>query len=391
MAPPPEDDKPDDAANAVAPKDETPGAPGTGDDEDDFGYRRSRRQKLRGDALPGPGDAADKPMDKPLTAYDAFMQQHWESWLQPVLLIVLCAGGYATFKFQLLSESIIGIILSGILVGSVIYFTALPAFDLIQRKSSRTLFGILVLLWAFSSGYPTLRKSVPKQVLGQVTLTEANKTAKVQITGPSTGPFELTVSGKLKSSGNQSAEPGYDITVTGEGGGSDTVSGGLKYQVLTTRSRKGTNQIIINQNQRTERLSSAVHGREITISVDHVDDLMENGLDVQINPRAIDPWLFRILGMLVVLCLMLVEATVGDSKTKTHLVMASMGTVSFAWQFCDLATSTNLVRPAVDALFVGLLIGGIGGTIVGWAVRRISGRDKVRPREKEKDREKEKA
>jgi hypothetical protein len=43
------------------------------------------------------------------------------------------------------------------------------------------------------------------------------------------------------------------------------------------------------------------------------------------------------------------------------------------------ATSTRLVAPAVEALFMALVFGGIGGTLLGWTVRRWSGRSKLKP------------
>ena len=216
-----------------------------------------------------------------------------------------------------------------------------------------------MLLWAFSSGYPTLRKSVVKPVYGEATLTEAAKSAKVPIS-TGTGPFNLTVTGKLKSSGNQVAEAGYEITATGSEGGSDTVEGSLEYQVHQTRSRKGSSQWSESNDEISHRLSSQVRGKEVTVTVDHVDDLFENGLHVSLGPRSIDPWIFWGIGIAVVMLMMWMEATVGDAKDKTHLVMTSLGTLAFAMRFYQKATAHNLVRPAVDALFVALLVGGLG-------------------------------
>ena len=101
--------------------------------------------------------------------------------------------------------------------------------------------------------------------------------------------------------------------------------------------------------------------------------------------------LFFILGALVVLFMVYFEARVGDAKNKTYLIMASASTLVFSYEFFDEAVAGRLVRPALSALFLAVLVGGIGGSLVGAVVRRVSGRYKVKPRPGESDKDSEKS
>lgn len=123
----------------------------------------------------------------------------------------------------------------------------------------------------------------------------------------------------------------------------------------------------------------------MTVATESVDKLLTEGLHVAIHPQAWNPWIYWGLGLFVVLMMGLVEANVGDAKEKTNLVMASLVTLVFAYRYYDRATPQNLVRPAIEALFVAVVAGGLLGTFLGWLIRRLSGRDKVKPLKGEKD------
>jgi uncharacterized membrane protein YfcA len=73
------------------------------------------------------------------------------------------------------------------------------------------------------------------------------------------------------------------------------------------------------------------------------------------------------------------ESRIGDSKTKPHLIMASATTLVFSYWYHEHATSSRMVAPTLDALLLAAITGGIGGTIIGAIVRRISGRDRIKP------------
>jgi hypothetical protein len=61
--------------------------------------------------------------------------------------------------------------------------------------------------------------------------------------------------------------------------------------------------------------------------------------------------------------------------------MASACTLIFSFWYHKNATASRLVAPALDAVFLAAVTGGIGGTLVGAVVRKASGRDKVKPDE----------
>ncbi|MFO0620873.1 MAG: hypothetical protein U0745_05720 [Polyangia bacterium] len=350
--------------------------------EEGDGYRRTRRQVARGDKPDAQKDEEAAPVPK--SAYDRFMEEHWEAWLGPVLLLTLAAAMILGYRMDYLRESMVGMLLSAGLVAYAIYATAVPAYDLIQSKNGRYAFAALCILWAAAAGYPTLRKTMARTVYGQTVLTEANKTEKVQLPEGKTGPFDVTVSGTLKAESSQNAAV-YDLQIAGEGS-SEAVSGEFSVRTNQMRVRRGTSSWTEQSNQSEHRLPRSLRGNTLTFTVEHIDDQISDGLHISVHPQSYDPKWFFLLGILVVIGMMYVESKIGDSKTKTHLIMAAASTVVFAFHFHEHATASRVVRPALDSLILAVLTGGIGGTIVGAIVRRASGRDKVKPaKEKEEE------
>jgi hypothetical protein len=355
-------------------------------EEEADGYRPSRRQAKK--EAPKK-EAAPKPeTQKPVNQVDAFMEQHWEAWLRPVVLLAVLAVGVLGYKWELIPEHIIGLCAVGGIVLVTIYAVASPVLDLLERKRDRVLFGVLVAAWAFSSGMPALRKTVARPTLAEAVLTEAQKTAKVTVAGGKTGPFDMTVSGKIQASGQQQATATYELNITATGGASQNVEGELEYSVHQGRVRRGTTHWTEKHDQVVHRLPSGLRGSELTLSTERIDDLLQDGLHIRLHPQdGLLPLLLPkiggvevpVLGILVVLVMIFLETKVGDAKNKPYLVMASLVTLVFSWRFSQRATANNLVPPAVEALFVALITGGLGGTALGWVARRVSGRSKLRP------------
>lgn len=173
--------------------------------EDEDGYRRTRRQQLRGDDKPAKEEPEKKPL--PASGYDSFMEEHWESWLKPVLGLVLLAAGYMGYKWEVLPEYTAGLLLSGGLVAMTVYGTAEPAYNLIRQPRFRMLFFGLCLVWGFAAGFPTVRKAYPRQVLGEATLSDDKKSETVKMKGPYAGPYDVTISGKLESPARRRPPP----------------------------------------------------------------------------------------------------------------------------------------------------------------------------------------
>ena len=147
------------------------------------------------------------------------------------------------------------------------------------------------------------------------------------------------------------------------------------------RVRQGTSSWTEQSNQIEHRLSRSLRGNTLTFTVEHIDDLLADGLHVSVHPQSYDPKWFFLLGILVVLGMIYVEGKIGDAKTKTHLIMASASTMVFAFHFHEHATASRMVKPALDSLILAVLTGGIGGTMVGAVVRRASGRDKIKAKD----------
>ncbi len=358
---------------------------GAQDDEGEAnadGYKPTRRQG-RGDMSAGSraaGKGAAEKKGPPPSAYKQFMDQHWESWLSQVVLIVILGAGVIGYKLEYLREGMVGLVLVGGLLAVAIYGTAGPAYDLIDSKRGRTLFMLLTIVWAAAVGYPALRKAVTRKVLAEAVLTEQNKSVKVPIGENSSGPFDITVSGSLRPEAGGDRKADYTVVVTGDGGANQEIEGEFSVHTNQMRTRRGSTHWTQQNNQAEYRLPSNIRGHELTFSTEQVDDVLQSGVHIAVHPQSLNPLYFSLAGVLVVLCMLFVEARVGDAKHKTHLIMASATTLIFSWYFSENATANRLVAPALDSLFLALLTGGIGGTLVGAVVRRVSGRDRLKPK-----------
>ena len=346
-------------------------------------YKKEEAKKQGRDGVPKKGDAKEK--EAPKTGFQRFMDDHWESWLGPVLMLVLAAGFIVSYKMDLLRESAVGVILAGGLVAYGIYYTALPAYDLIKNPLGKKLFAALAIVWVAAAGYPTLRKALGREVLADTVLTKDHLTEKLAIGKGKTGPFDVTVSGTIKPGGGQDTMVSYTLNVTGDGGVSEELNGDFSHRVNQMRVRRGTTNWSEQHNQNEHRLNSRLRGKELTFSTESVDELMESGIHVTVHPQSYDPSWFFLAGIVVLLGMMFVETRIGDQKIKPHLIMASASTLVFSYWFHKNATPSRLVAPTLDAVMLAAVVGGIGGTLVGAVVRRAAGRDKIKPEDEDKD------
>lgn len=364
-------------------------------EEEADGYKRTKRAIERAkkqeaelaqarEELKKQGKLQEKPDPKqPKTGFQRFMDDHWEAWLGPVLMLVLAAGFIISYKADLLRESAVGLIVSGGIVAYAIYYTAIPAYELIKQQTARRLFALLCVVWVAAAGYPTLRKGLSRDLLAETVLTKESKSEKLVLKGGKTGPFDVTVSGTLKQSGGQDTTVGYTLNLTTDTGVSQELSGEFSQKMNQMRARRGTMNWSEQHNQEEHRLPSSFRGKEITVTSDSVDELLESGIHVTVHPQSYDPKWFFLAGILVFLGMMFVETRIGDQKTKPHLIMASASTLVFSYWFHKNATPSRLVAPTLDAALLAAIVGGIGGTLVGAVVRRASGRDRLKPSEPE--------
>jgi hypothetical protein len=315
------------------------------------------------------------------SSFQLWWETAWEEWVRPLGVIFLCAVAYVLYKFDLISEGtagalfVIGVVLGTLAAG------ALPAWPLCRTATHRGLLAALVALWALGTGYPAIRAALPPRAIAVVHLTTAQPSQKVQVGAD--GPYEIAASGRLKQIGAAEVEARYALKVEG-GGHSDEVSGELKRALvhLRTSRRGGTSTSVQEHTEVAHRLPS-VRGPELTISTDAIDESFEEGLEVAVRRAGPNPVIFFVLGGLAVLLALVLDVLLPlkpDAKapkskpaTKTYLAAASGVALVFSIDFPTEGTPHSLVRPAVGALILALVVGGLGGWLLAGIVRVFAG------------------
>jgi hypothetical protein len=306
------------------------------------------------------------PKKKSASRFTLWFEEAWEGWLKSVSVILLCAVGYLVYKFDLISEGRAGMIaVVAIVAGSILLSTGV-AWPRVQEKTPALRAGFLFMcvLWAAAAGYPSLRNVSPPAPVGEATLTAQAPSAKVKT--PITGPYEMVVSGQLKPGGGE-VDVGYDIKAEG-GGGSDEVSGEITRKTVSIRvGRRGSTQSSVKEvNEQAHRLPH-VRGNEVSITADGLDDQqLQGGVLVELRPAGLEPMIFWVLGAVAFLLALFFDVKLFDpkAKEKTFLAVAVAITMVFSIRFPMVVTPHSLVRPAVDALILGVLAGGLGGWLL---------------------------
>lgn len=301
-----------------------------------------------------------------------WFEEAWEGWLKPLGGIGLLAIAYLLYKFDLVPETIAGAALVLIIVVGSIAVAALPAWGRVKTPGTRALFITFVALWAVGTGYPSLRSALPPRTQAEVKLTASALSGKAHV--ETTGPLELTVSGHFKGAAMAEADANYTITVDSPGG-HDEVSGTLKRALVRYRAgrRGGTSTAI---QERTEELHRLANARgDLTLSTDGIDDKLEGGLTIDVRSAGLNPIIFLLLGGLALLLALIFDARLADpkAKVKTYLTAGVAVCYVFAIHYPSEATPSSLVRPAVGALVLALLIGGLGGWLLGALARLLFG------------------
>jgi hypothetical protein len=293
-----------------------------------------------------------------------WVEDQWEGWLKSTGSIFLFAIAYVLYKFDLVSEGVAGagFVLAVVLgsLGSVVF----PAWPLVRVNWQKSLMIVMSLVAIFATGYPSLRAAIPPKALAETKLTTTQLSSTVHL--PSTGPYELAIAGSFKQQGGE-AEISYDIKATGTSG-SDEVQGSMsrsQARVRTSR-RGGTSTMVIERTENQHRMPS-VRGPDVTFTVDGVDDQLAEGLILDVRPAGPNPILFIILGALSILAALFLDAKLVDPKrkVKTYLTVGVAIPFVFSLRFPDVATPHSLVKPGVEALVIGLVIGGLGGWVLG--------------------------
>jgi uncharacterized membrane protein len=309
---------------------------------------------------------------KNATRFQLWFEDAWEGWIRPLGLLIVLAIGYLLYKFDLVSERVAGLVLVLAVVAGTIIVGALPARPLTRAPWQRAILATMVLAALAGMVYPVVRAAIPGTTLAEAHLT-ADKLTATLATGQS-GPYDVTVSGHFKEAGRSDAEADYSLKAVDNGGGSDEVSGAIKRQLHTYRSRKGSSTAVEEHTEITHPLPHVV-GPQVTVSADSVDEQLEGGLTVQLRKRHFNPWMFIILGALAIAMALVLDTRLIDlkGKQKSYLTAAIAIAFVFSVWYPTEATPHALVRPAVTSFIPALAIGGLGGWLLGGIARLFFG------------------
>jgi hypothetical protein len=311
---------------------------------------------------------------KNLSPFMLWFEEAWEGWIRPLGLIALLGIGVLLYKLDILGEQAAGALLTAGVVVGALATGVLPAWPLARAPWQRALVVTLALTALAATLYPTLHAAIPPGVLAEAKLTAEQPSAT--LSPGRTGPYDVTVAAHFKEQGRNEAEAGYSLDVKDNSGGADKIEGSIKREQITIRSRKGSSSSVHERNERTHRLPD-VRGAQVTINGDGSSfDQLEDGLKVELRRGSPSPTVFLVLGVLallmaVILDTRLVEPTKG--KIKSYLTACVAIPFVFAIAYPDEATPHALVRPAVSAFLLALLLGGLGGWLVGGIARALFG------------------
>jgi hypothetical protein len=315
------------------------------------------------------------------SSFQLWFEEAWEGWIRPLGVIFLLVLAVVIYKFDLISETVAGALLALGVIGGTVASGALPAWPLVRKPGERLMFFAMLAMWLVGTGYPSLRVALPGRILAEGHLTTERPSATLKV--DSQGPYELTVSGHFKQAGASDAEATY--TIKAEGGGvTDEVSDRLERKRVSVRvgRRGGTSTQLQERTEMNHRLPG-VRGGEVKLTADGVDDQLEEGLAVALRSGGPSPLLFVALAVLALLLALVLDATLvdpatltGKSKSKgvrSYLTAAVAVALVFSLEYPAEATPHSVVRPAVGALALGLLVGGIGGWLLSVIARALFG------------------
>ena len=209
---------------------------------------------------------------------------------------------------------------------------------------------------------------------------------KATLTTNTSGPYELVVSGRFKQAGTAEAEASYNVEV--EGNGKDDVAGEIKRSTHHYRTgRRGATTASLEERTESVHRLDHVMGGTLTVSADAIDDQLDNGLTVGVRAAGPRREIFWVLGALAMLLGLILDSRLaidirdedrkvrGPKRDVTYLGAATAVMLVFAINFPMEATPHSLVRAAIGAFLLALIVGGVGGWLLG-AFARLAGKPK---------------
>lgn len=310
----------------------------------------------------------------------SWLEEAWHGWLKSVGGLLLLVVGYLLYSNHVLPESGAGRAVVALIIGGAIFTAAEPVWEQITSSSLRYALIAFIAVWAVVAVAPIWATLFPGKELARIQLGVEKDAAAKQVALPDgeKGPFEVEVQGSLKGAGE--AEANYTLRFSGEGDSAESVDGKLERKFFQQRtSRRGTGSVT----QRTEHTDlshriAKVKGPKVSVEADIAGESLENGLTVIFRRAGLNPLLFFALGFLLVIAGLAADYKFLQPKSApTYVAMATAFTLVFALDFpVEGATASNLVRPAVAAALWAL----IAGALPGWAVSRIVGTFKPKPK-----------
>jgi hypothetical protein len=188
------------------------------------------------------------------------------------------------------------------------------------------------------------------------------------------------VSGHFKGGGTSDADAGYVLKV--EGVGEEEVSGDIKRSTFRYRvGRRGGMASSLDETTEVVHRLDTVRGGTLTVSTDNVDDQLDNGIEVSVRKAGPKPMVFWAIAALAVLLGLILDTGLvvdireedrkarGPKREQSYLTIVSAMLLVFSINFPMNATSATLVRSAVGAFVLALLLGASSGWVVAAFVR----------------------
>ena len=311
---------------------------------------------------------------QPQSDLKRWFDQAWAEWIQPLGVIIVLGLGYGAYKLDLIGERAAGVVLVTAVVLGLLAFGFFPGWRLARTSGDRMSMIVLCLLALAGAGWPTLRVAWSPSPLASGQLT--TEQPKIELQTGSDGPYELMVSGRFKQAGASDAEASYTIEVSGDSG-TDKVAGDIHRATHRYRtSRKGGTSASVEEHTDNVHRLNTVRGGKITVACDGIDDTLDHGLQVSVRPGGPRPEIFWVLSALAVLLGLLLDVRLvvdvreEDRKVRaprregSYLTPATAMLLVFSVNYVFEATPSAVVRSAIGALVLALLLGGGGGWLV---------------------------
>jgi hypothetical protein len=321
--------------------------------------------------MTNPPQTTPKSGNKLPSAFQIWLEEAWHGWLKHVSGILFIGVVFLLYQADLLNERLGGLILAlGVALGTL-GMAVLPARDHVKSSGQRFALYALSVVWAVCAILPIVKGVYPGGTQGAGSLWDEGSEITLQ---SQDGGKEIFVSGKLLGGGGD-VKAGYKIASTWQGGTS-TVEGALTRMVSRVRvGRRGSGTSVTEFNEQKHFLGRTTG--PVKLRLEERDQTLDKGVEVELRSNAIPPLLLMILGGLVFAAALVLDRAL-DPKGRTTLAVSAAISLWFANYFFDEVQPHHVVRPAIGALLMGVIIGGAGGWVVSTIFKKLTAEKKPR-------------